>query len=99
MLAKLKQMSESAYDLMKALVNAKLDQSDLNNFRSHVNESEIVPKNILDKQVFEMKVASEISLTEAKNVLVAAFSHSLWKRRYEGDEADPQLLPNQERCT
>lgn len=51
MLAKLKQISESAYDLMKALVNAKLDESDLNNFRSHVNESKLVPKNILDKQV------------------------------------------------
>lgn len=64
MLAKLKQISESAYDLMKALINAKLDQSDLNNFRTHVRESEIVPKNILDKQVCESKVLfPKISLT------------------------------------
>lgn len=52
MLEKIKQISDSAYDLGKALDYANLKQADIDGFRKKVEALDIVPKNILDKQVF-----------------------------------------------
>lgn len=53
MLRKFKDISDRAYNLQRALEEAKLAQSDIDDLRSSVDKFEQVPKTILDKQVLE----------------------------------------------
>lgn len=51
MLAKIKQISDSAYNFKDALEQAKISLEDVNCFRQRVEPFAHVPKTILDKQV------------------------------------------------
>lgn len=55
MLEKIKKISESAYDLGKALAYANLEQADVDDLRSKIQVLEHVPKSLLDKQVKTLK--------------------------------------------
>ena len=51
MFAKIKQISDSAYNYKEALEQAKINQEDIECFRKNVELHDHVPKTILDKQV------------------------------------------------
>lgn len=51
MLAKIKQISDRAYNFKEALDQAKINQDDVDCFRKNVELQDQVPKSILDKQV------------------------------------------------
>lgn len=51
MLARFKELADTAYDLQEALELAKLKQDDIDRFRKMVETLEHVPKSIIDKQV------------------------------------------------
>lgn len=53
MIAKLKEISEGAYDLNTALAYTNTTQEDLNTFRQKAEAIDHVPNSILDRQVSE----------------------------------------------
>lgn len=74
MLARFKEFAEKAYQLVKALKEANLTKSDIDNLREQVEKLENVPKSILDQQVFELKISPKKCVTLERNpISVAAF--------------------------
>lgn len=78
MLAKIKLISDGAYDLVKALENANVKQTTIDEFRKKVEPVDIVPKSILDKQVIKLK---EVKVKSSSQIFFINFSFfHFWRR-------------------
>lgn len=85
--SKIKEISDGAYELVKALKNAKLAQSDLDAYRKEVEKYDNVPKSILDKQVNIKLEISNLRQIILENILAAALPNIVRKQFTKGGEA------------
>lgn len=77
MLAKIKQISDSAYNFKEALHQATLSQDDVDCFRKMVDLQEAVPKTILDKQVNFVNFCAFETLINFQSILASSISSGM----------------------
>lgn len=92
MFAKIKQISDSAYNFKEALDQAKINLGHVDSFRKNVESLEYVPKTILEKQVISKFPQLARDFKTFQSILASSVFSCMWQWHRESFEAHRKSL-------